>query len=332
MQPALDRDPLGDPEPGQPDDHRHRVPDDEHGVAAEDFTAANGYQVTPRRRGRPQRRSTSYFVRVPAGTPALKVDLQGGGTAPGAGQIRFLRYHPYGVPIEDTSIAELLQPAGAAGQRVRRGQPDQPHVRPTRSPGVWEIMVEARRTSDTASAPYTLTASVLGATVSPEPGHHRVRRGSRHADRAAVHADELVRPVHRPGRSARTWAARRSTGRRSRTAHLQQIQITVTRGCDAAAGQDRQHVRPAAPTSTWRCTTAPAAPACWPRRARTATPRRRSRCQPGGGRVDALVDGFGGAGGHDGVRLPGRVHRLRRSARSQVTDANAARAAVRRGR
>ena len=35
--------------------------------------------------------------------------------------------------------------------------------------GVWEVSVEARRTSDTASAPFSLTASILGATVSPNP-------------------------------------------------------------------------------------------------------------------------------------------------------------------
>jgi hypothetical protein len=36
-------------------------------------------------------------------------------------------------------------------------------------PGVWEVVVEARRTSDNAFARYSLTASVLGATVSPNP-------------------------------------------------------------------------------------------------------------------------------------------------------------------
>jgi hypothetical protein len=34
---------------------------------------------------------------------------------------------------------------------------------------VWEVVVEARRTSDAAFAPYTVTASVLGAAVSPNP-------------------------------------------------------------------------------------------------------------------------------------------------------------------
>ena len=36
-------------------------------------------------------------------------------------------------------------------------------------PGVWEVTVEARRTSDAPSTPFTLTASILGATVSPNP-------------------------------------------------------------------------------------------------------------------------------------------------------------------
>jgi hypothetical protein len=37
------------------------------------------------------------------------------------------------------------------------------------TPGVWEITVEARRTSDAALTPFTLTASILGASVSPNP-------------------------------------------------------------------------------------------------------------------------------------------------------------------
>jgi hypothetical protein len=34
---------------------------------------------------------------------------------------------------------------------------------------VWEIVVEARRTSDAVAAPYTLTVSALGASVAPNP-------------------------------------------------------------------------------------------------------------------------------------------------------------------
>ncbi len=35
--------------------------------------------------------------------------------------------------------------------------------------GVWEVTVDARRNSDAVSAPFTLTASILGASVSPNP-------------------------------------------------------------------------------------------------------------------------------------------------------------------
>jgi hypothetical protein len=135
-------------------------------VAAEDFTAANGYQV--RHGGEVARNDTvSYFVRVPANVPALKIDLAGGGTAPGAGQIRFIRNHPYGVPLEDTSSLNCYNPP-VPGNGCDAGDPTS---RTFANPlaGVWEIVVEARRTSDAANAPFTMTASVLGATVSPNP-------------------------------------------------------------------------------------------------------------------------------------------------------------------
>jgi subtilisin family serine protease len=133
-------------------------------VAAEEFTSANSYSVTHSGQiGRNQTRS--YFYRVPAGTPAFKVDLVGGGSTPGAGQIRFLRFHPYGVGLEDNSSTQCYTPvvAGCAS--------GSPTSRTTSNPqaGVWEVVVEARRTSDVASADYTLTASILGASVSPNP-------------------------------------------------------------------------------------------------------------------------------------------------------------------
>ena len=52
----------------------------------------------------------------------------------------------------------------------------------TRRPGVWEVTVEARRTSDAANAPFTLTASILGRDGLAEPGHDRV--GARSACRS----------------------------------------------------------------------------------------------------------------------------------------------------
>ncbi|CRK61629.1 Outer membrane stress sensor protease DegS [Alloactinosynnema sp. L-07] len=135
-------------------------------IVADQFTASNNYTVV--KGGELDRNETaSHFFNIPAGTPALKVDLQGGGSAAGAGQIRFLRFHPYGVGIDSGSSLNCYNPP-VPGSGCASGSPT------TRSlsnpqPGVWEIVVEARRTSDSAQAPYTLTTSVLGASVSPNP-------------------------------------------------------------------------------------------------------------------------------------------------------------------
>ena len=132
-------------------------------VAANAFTAGNGYSVTKTGTiGRNQ--TTSHFFAVPAGTPAFKVDMQAGGTEKDAGQVRFLRFHPYGVGIEPAGSSTCYNPpAGAC--------PGSPTSRTVANPqaGVWEVTVEARRTSDAPTSQYAITASVLGASVSPNP-------------------------------------------------------------------------------------------------------------------------------------------------------------------
>ncbi|WP_026422397.1 S8 family serine peptidase [Actinokineospora inagensis] len=133
-------------------------------IAAQDFTAANNYTI--RNSGVVGRNETqSFFFRVPANTPAFKLDLQGGGTAAGAGQLRFLRFHPYGYHLEANTSTNCYNPpvAGCDG-----GDPNS-RTLTNPFPGVWEVVVESRRTSDVALAPYVLTASVLGATVAPNP-------------------------------------------------------------------------------------------------------------------------------------------------------------------
>ena len=50
---------------------------------------------------------------VPANTPAFKVDMVTGGTTTGVGQVRFLRFHPYGVSIE-SSITTTRRPSTAS--------------------------------------------------------------------------------------------------------------------------------------------------------------------------------------------------------------------------
>jgi subtilisin family serine protease len=132
-------------------------------VAAEQFSAANNFSITHSGTiGRNQ--ATSFFFTVPAGVPALKVDLVGGGSTPGAGQVRFLRFHPYGVGLEDNSSLSCYNPSSGScsGSPTSRTQSN-PQA------GVWEVTVEARRTSDVENAPYSLTTSILGASVSPNP-------------------------------------------------------------------------------------------------------------------------------------------------------------------
>jgi hypothetical protein len=133
-------------------------------IAPFEFTAATSYSHTIASTiGRAQYKN--YFFRVPTGTPALKVDFSGPSATPGTGQARFLRWHPYGLPIDDSGASSCYSPSVA-------GCPQgSPNSRTTTNPlaGVWEVSVDARRLSDTADAPFTLTTSILGATVSPNP-------------------------------------------------------------------------------------------------------------------------------------------------------------------
>jgi subtilisin family serine protease len=106
----------------------------------------------------------THFFRVPAGTPALKVDMTGGGPA-GAGAIRFLRWHPWGLGIDSNAVSNCYN--GAPGG-CTTGSPTSRTVTNPQA-GVWEVTVDARRNSDAVSASYTLTATLLGASVEPNP-------------------------------------------------------------------------------------------------------------------------------------------------------------------
>lgn len=132
-------------------------------VAAEQFTVANDYTVSKTGTvGRNQ--ALSFFFAVPANTPAFKVDFSGPSATPGTGQARFLRFHPYGIGIDNNASTSCFAPS--AGSCVGN-----PNSRTASNPqaGVWEVTIDARRTSDVAAVPFTLTASILGATVSPNP-------------------------------------------------------------------------------------------------------------------------------------------------------------------
>lgn len=131
-------------------------------VASEQFTAANNYTLVKQGTvGRNQ--SLSYFFQVPAGTPAFKVDFSGPTSTAGTGQARFLRFHPYGVGFDSNASTACYVPQAAAGCAGDSRTAANPQA------GVWEVTVDARRVSDIANVPFTLTASILGASVAPNP-------------------------------------------------------------------------------------------------------------------------------------------------------------------
>lgn len=107
------------------------------------------------------------------GTPALKVDLLDSvtgleRTAASEGQIRFLRFHPFGVGIDSNTSTMCYSPPVAGGSCPGGGPTSRTVANP--QAGVWEVTVEARRTSDDLDATsFRLRASVLGASVDPNP-------------------------------------------------------------------------------------------------------------------------------------------------------------------
>ncbi len=132
--------------------------------AALDFAEENGF--TAEASGTVGRNQvTSTFVRVPEGTASLKIDMRAGGDS-GAGQVRFLRYDPTGIPVDSTASTNCFNPdagGGCAGGTATSRTVTDP------MPGVWEIVVEARRTSDAATSDWSLSMEVQGAAVEPNP-------------------------------------------------------------------------------------------------------------------------------------------------------------------
>ncbi len=131
-------------------------------VAADQFSAPD-YSITKTGEIGPGQFETFFFY-IPPGTPAFKVDMIGGGP-PGAGAIRFLRWHPWGLAIDSNAVSNCYN--GAPGG-CTTGSPTSRTVTNPQS-GVWEVTVDARRNSDAVSAPFTIIASILGAVVSPDP-------------------------------------------------------------------------------------------------------------------------------------------------------------------
>ncbi|MET7341879.1 S8 family serine peptidase [Streptomyces sp. NPDC087866] len=104
--------------------------------------------------------TTSYFVTVPEGARTLEVAMS---ALRSGSQTRFISIHPYGVQMEDSGTPfcypNYENPANTCRPDARSYADPQP--------GVWEIEVEARRTSPLLDNPYKLDVALLGATFDP---------------------------------------------------------------------------------------------------------------------------------------------------------------------
>lgn len=104
--------------------------------------------------------TTSYFLTVPEGAKTLEVAMS---ALRSGSQTRFISIHPYGVPVDNTSTVNCYpnyeNPANTCRPDVRSYEDPEP--------GLWEIEVEARRTSPLLDNPYKLDVALLGATFDP---------------------------------------------------------------------------------------------------------------------------------------------------------------------
>jgi subtilisin family serine protease len=135
-------------------------------IASERFGNANNFAFATSGATLDRAQTRSYYFQVPPNTPAFRVDFSGPTAGSGTGQMRFLRWHPYGLGIDSNASSNCYVPAASAG--CANGNPNSRTVANPLA-GVWEVTVDARRTSDADGAPYQLVASVLGASVSPNP-------------------------------------------------------------------------------------------------------------------------------------------------------------------
>lgn len=125
-------------------------------VLAEDLVAPSFSQTQS---GSVERNLTKkFFVTVPQGAKALQVNLSGVG---GTNHVRWIAVNPYGVPVESTSsLACYTNFSAPSCDSTSRA-----YANPL--PGVWELEVEARRTSPSLVNPYTIKAAAQGVTVDP---------------------------------------------------------------------------------------------------------------------------------------------------------------------
>ncbi|TMC42273.1 MAG: serine protease [Chloroflexi bacterium] len=121
-------------------------------IVAQPLNAANGYTATLTGSANKFEDSRpNFFFQVPVGTTALRVTMEGL-----TGRSKFVRIHPYGVPIDPSSTA--FQTAPYTAPRTTQVSP---------LPGTWEIGTEASRTTLVDPATFKVTATAYRVDFSP---------------------------------------------------------------------------------------------------------------------------------------------------------------------
>ena len=277
-------------------------------VAPDVFTAANGYTRHEDRPGRPEPRGSLLLPRS-GRRPGAQGRPGRPRRQPGHGPGAVPALPPVGPRRRlNASTSCYAPPVGgcATGNPLSRTVDGADE-------GVWEVTVEARRTSDIAWAPYTLTASLYGVAVSPNPD---VIADARSA--CPCHGRTRSRTTSRrsPGRRwARRSAARGGACSRSPTARSRSTRPTSRPARPRSARRSAD--RPTRPrTSTSSSTSAPTRRA---RLARSGSERGRRRRgvghdrEPGGRHVARADRRLLGPVGVDDVQL--RRHLRQRRAR-----------------
>ena len=206
-------------------------------VLSQDLAAPSFAETSPTRSSATSpRSSTSRSRRAPR--PCRSTSA---GVAPSS-QVRWIAFNPYGVPVESTSslvcFTNFSDPSCNSTSRT--------YANPL--PGIWELEIEARRTTPTLANPFTIAAAVQGVVGRPGVPDPRLGDGGPAGPgqwTVTNQFGQVTRHAAGRGRSA----ARSRLARRSPTTRCRSSRSSCLRA--PRASRRRSGGRPTrAPTST----------------------------------------------------------------------------------
>lgn len=156
----------------------------------------------------PRTATRSFLVPVPRGVNALELGLS---AAPGTGQNRVIAIDPTGTSVDPTASDKCFTQLGDGN-----GCPPTRRAYYDPMPGVWEFVVESRRTSRPDRSAVRATVDLLGVSFSP--------------DRVEVDTAALNKPTPVRLRATNKWGRSRLKVRRSDLGYATDLWSTVQNG------------------------------------------------------------------------------------------------------